>query len=211
LLNCSRQSGKSTVTALIALHCAIYEPGALVLLVSPSLRQSGELFRTIMGFYSKLDWAPPLVAESVLKAEFGNGSRIISLPGSEKTTRGYAGAHLVICDEAARCDDALMAALRPSLATVDGSLICLSTPAGKRGFFFEAFTGSDPQWTRIRVPASECPRISAEFLANERSSLGPMRFSEEYELAFLDDQTAVFPTDIIARAFSHKEVLPLWA
>ena len=44
LLNCSRQSGKSTTTAIIALHTAIYRPGALVLLGSPSLRQSRELF-----------------------------------------------------------------------------------------------------------------------------------------------------------------------
>ena len=39
LLNCCRQSGKSTTTAILALHQAIYDPG-LVLLVSPSLRQS---------------------------------------------------------------------------------------------------------------------------------------------------------------------------
>ena len=32
--------------------------------------------------------------ESTLRAEFGNGSRIISLPGSEKTTRGYRKATL---------------------------------------------------------------------------------------------------------------------
>ena len=162
-----------------------------------------------MGFYSKLDCAPPLIAESVLRAEFGNGSRIVSLPGSEKTTRGFAAVHLVICDEAARCDDSLMAAIRPSLATVDGSLICLSTPAGRRGFFFEAFTGTDAQWTRIKVPASACPRLSPEFLEGERSSLGPMRFSEEYELEFLDDALAVFPVALIERAFV-KELKPLW-
>src|SRR4051812_12776941 len=38
LLLCSRQSGKTTTTALIALHCAIYEPDALVIVVSPSQR-----------------------------------------------------------------------------------------------------------------------------------------------------------------------------
>jgi len=46
LLNCCRQSGKSTTTAIVALHQAIYDPG-LVLCVSPSLRQSRELFRSL--------------------------------------------------------------------------------------------------------------------------------------------------------------------
>src|SRR5258708_33655055 len=45
LLLCSRQSGKSTTVALRALHDALYAAPAMVLMVSPSQRQSGELFR----------------------------------------------------------------------------------------------------------------------------------------------------------------------
>jgi len=51
LLNCSRQSGKSTITAALALHTAIFQPGSLVLCLSPTLRQSGELFRNVSRFY----------------------------------------------------------------------------------------------------------------------------------------------------------------
>jgi len=36
LLNCSRQAGKSTMAAALAVHTALYDPGALVLLLSPS-------------------------------------------------------------------------------------------------------------------------------------------------------------------------------
>ena len=43
LLLCARQTGKSTPTAALALYEALYRAGALVLLVSPSLRQSQEL------------------------------------------------------------------------------------------------------------------------------------------------------------------------
>src|SRR5262245_52190584 len=76
LLLCSRQSGKSTVTALMALHTAIYEPGSLSLLLSPSQRQSQELFRTVMLFHARLPGAPELTAESALRAEMSNQSRI---------------------------------------------------------------------------------------------------------------------------------------
>jgi hypothetical protein len=36
LLNCSRQSGKSTITAALALHTTIFQPGSLVLCLSPT-------------------------------------------------------------------------------------------------------------------------------------------------------------------------------
>ena len=59
LLNCCRQSGKSTTTAAVALHTAIYDPG-LILLVSPSLRQSKELFAKVIGFLKDLEPAEVL-------------------------------------------------------------------------------------------------------------------------------------------------------
>jgi hypothetical protein len=97
-----------------------------------------------------------------------NSSRILALPGTEKTIRGYAKADLVVIDEAARVEDELLAAVRPMLATSEGGgrLIALTTPAGKRGWFFEAWTGTEP-WTRVCVTAEDCPRISKEFLAEE--------------------------------------------
>jgi Terminase large subunit, T4likevirus-type, N-terminal len=211
LLCCSRQSGKSTCTALVALYVALFEAPALVLLVSPAQRQSAELFRVFMTAYQKLANVPPLVQESVLKCEFANGSRVIALPSSERTLRGFAKVDLCIIDEAARCPDELLAALRPMMAVsrAGGRLIALSTPAGRRGWFFEAWTNGGETWDRTRVPASECPRISEAFLQEELKELGALRFSEEYSLEFVDDQTAVFPSDIINAAFV-QEVTPLW-
>jgi hypothetical protein len=46
-------------------------------------------------------------------------------------------------------------------------------------------------------------------LAEELRELGPARFSEEYELAFIDSDTAAFNSSIIDAAFD-PEVLPLW-
>jgi hypothetical protein len=209
-LLCSRQSGKSTVCALLALHTALYAGPALVLLVSPSLRQSSELFRSVMIFHAALDGAPALAMESVLKATFTNGSRIISLPGSEKTTRGFSKAALIVIDEASRCDDSLIGALRPMLATSvgGGKLVMLSTPFGKRGFFHQTWT-EGAGWHRVEVPASACPRITREFLDEELAALGQQRYSEEYELEFLDPTESVFPSAIIDQAFCN-DVVPLW-
>jgi hypothetical protein len=160
-----------------------------------------ELFRSCMLFYQRLKDVPELAQESALRAQFSNGSRIVSLPGSEKTTRGYSKASLIICDEAARVEDALMGALRPMLATSKdgGKFVMLSTPAGTRGAFYEYWSAGGDDWHRVEVPASLCPRISQEFLAEELRQMGQ----------FLDPEEAVFPGAIVDAAFTN-EVVPLW-
>src|SRR6516165_11460594 len=61
LLNCSRQAGKSSVVAIAALHEALYRPGALALIVSPSLRQSSETFRILLRAYARCGALIPTV------------------------------------------------------------------------------------------------------------------------------------------------------
>jgi hypothetical protein len=107
LLLCSRQSGKSSTCALLALHQALYQPGSLILLLSPSLRQSQELFKKVQTLYRMLGAPAPLAAESALRYEFTNGSRMIALPGIEANVRGYSGVNLLVIDEAARVLDDL--------------------------------------------------------------------------------------------------------
>ena len=95
------------------------------------------------------------------------------------------------------------------LATSNGRLIALSTPFGKRGWFSEAWHG-DETWHRVRVSADQCPRISAEFLAEELRELGEQRFAEEYQLVFLEDGDQVIRAEFFERAIS-REVSRLWA
>ncbi len=203
LLNCSRQSGKSTTTALLALHQAIYEPGSLILLLSPSLRQSAELFRTLAGLYTATGATVPSRAESALRLELENGARVISLPAKEATIRGYAGVNLLVIDEAARVPGDLYNAVRPMLATSGGRLIALSTPFGSRGWWFDAWRSIEP-WERYEVPATDCPRIPAAFLEEERRTIGEWWYSQEYLCQFLDAESAAFRRVDIDRAFSKE-------
>src|SRR5919106_3608844 len=137
LLNCCRQSGKSTMTGIIALHRALYHPGSLILCLAPALRQSQELFGKVLGFYRDLDRPIPAQAERKLPLELENGPRIVTLPGTDKTIRGFSGAALRVVDDAARVEDELYFAVRPMLAVSGGTLIMISTPYGQRGIFYE--------------------------------------------------------------------------
>ncbi len=152
LLNCCRQSGKSTTAGLIALHRALYRPGSLVLILAPAERQAKETFGKVAQAYRKLGHSVAPDSYRKLGMQLANGSRIEALPGSEKTIRGFSGVDLLVLDEAARVEDGLYFAVRPMLAASGGTLIMLSTPAGRRGVFFEEWT-EGVGWERYEVPA----------------------------------------------------------
>jgi len=223
LLLVTRQGGKSTVAAGRGLHRALYTAGSLVLLLAPALRQSQELFAKVRGLYhglqvaasEKSDTPEPVAVErlSALQVEFVNGSRIIALPGTEKTVRGFSGVDLLIIDEAARVLDELYYSVRPMLAVSGGELLALSTPWGKRGWFYDEWTSAErtggEDWHRVRIAARDCPRITAEFLDEERRTMPAAWFASEYEVEFGDTVNAVFPAELVERLFS-PDVEPLF-
>jgi len=206
LLNCSRQAGKSTTAAILALHRSLFYPASLILLVSPSLRQSSELFRKVQELSKPL--RPKLVEDNKLSLTMENGSRIVSLPGSEGTIRGFSGADLIVEDEAARVPDDLYFAVRPMLAVSGGRLVLMSTPFGKRGHFFKEWAEGQG-WERIRITAYECPRISQEFLEEEREALGDWWFKQEYLCEFVETEDQVFSYDLVTQAIDNS-IKPLF-
>ena len=208
LFNCARQSGKSTTAAIMALHQAIHAPGCLVLLLSPSLRQSSELQRKV----DLLALALPELQfseHSKLSMVLSNGSRIISLPGHEGTVRGYSAVSLLVEDEAAQVEDDFYRTVRPMIAVSGGTIILMSTPHGKRGHFHYEWTQGGETWERTEIKAQDCPRISAEFLAEERKTLGDRWFRQEYECSFEEMQDSTFNFDVVASAFKSS-IKPLF-
>lgn len=210
ILNCSRQTGKSTTTAVLATHEAEYRPGALILLLSPSLRQSQELFRKVREVRAELgDLACPVAEESASRLELANGSRIVCLPAQEATVRCYSGVRLLVVDEASRVPDDLYQAVRPMLAVSGGRLVLLSTPFGSRGFFHHEWTDGGPDWHRVQVTAHDCPRIDPAWLEAERLKIGPWWFSQEYLCEFADSVDQLFSYELIQAAL-RDDVAPAW-
>jgi phage FluMu gp28-like protein len=209
ILNCTRQWGKSTVTAAKAVHEAVTHAGSLTVVVSPSARQSGEFVRKAREFMRRLKMKTRGDGDNEISLGFDNGSRIVGLPGSEDTVRGFSAVSLLLVDEAARVADELYVAVRPMLAVSGGTLWLMSTPRGKRGFFYETWqeegarAGGDARgWERVRVTAEECPRIPREFLEEERRAMGEAAYRQEYGCAFSDTVTAVFDRDLVERAIT---------
>jgi hypothetical protein len=200
------------MSGVMALHRALYFPDSLVLCLAPSERQSKELFAKVSDSYRRLrgtpDGTPAPASDRKLGMHLPNGSRIEALPGSEKTVRGFSGTSLLIVDEAARVDDELYYAVRPMLAVSGGSLMMLTTPYGKRGAFFEEWTGGRG-WDRYEVPAAECPRITPGFLDEEREALPSWVYRQEYECSFEDTEDQIFTHEMVQAAVTD-DVKPLF-
>lgn len=204
ILNIHRQSGKSTTVGALAAHTAVYQDEQTILLLSKTLRQSGLLFKKCLDAYRALDQPIPPDVENRLSLELANGSAIIALPGNnDDNVRGFSKVTLLIVDEAAYVDTALYKAMRPMLAVSHGRLMLLSTTNGTKGMFFEAWH-SQERWERYKVLATECPRITPEFLEEERRVLGDEMFKQEYMCEFIENSNQAFSREDVERAFSRQ-------
>jgi hypothetical protein len=206
LLCCSRQFGKSTTAAAVAGHAAVTRPGSMILLVSPSQRQSIELFSKVK-VYTR---GEKKLKDGAFEQHLANNSRIVAVPGTEETIRSFSSVDLLIEDEAARVPDDLYKSIRPMLAVSRGRLFLLTTPFGQRGHFYDEWVGGR-NWSRFEVRAEDCPRIDADFLADERDALGESWFEQEYRCKFLATDDTLFSPEEIQRVFSRElEALPTY-
>jgi len=180
---------------LVALR-VLREPGCLVVIVSPTLRQTAEL---VLKVRNLLEAVGELAGKSKLTLGLKNGSRVLGVPGDECSVRGFSAPAMVVIDEAARVGDLLYKALRPMLAR-GGDLALLSTPFGERGFFWREWVSGGDGWTRVSVKATECERIPAEFLEEEKRVQGEDWFRQEYLCEFVGMENQVFRQEWFDRA-----------
>jgi hypothetical protein len=138
-----------------------------------------------------------------------NGSRIVGLPGMDGTVRGFSAVSMLVIDEASRVPDSMYRALRPMLAVSDGDVWLMSTPCGRRGFFYEAWQHGGKEWFRVFGPATECSRIRPEFLERERGVMGAAAFRQEYLGEFVDDGSALFDREMV-EAMLDDSIEPLF-
>jgi len=195
-----RQSGKSFFASLMAVWELITNPSALVIIISPTLRQSSLLYKSCIQRFNDLGRPVGVVKQTELTLELSTGARLVSLPGgSPGSTRGFSRVSLLIEDEAAFCSDDVFQATRAFLAVSDGRSLLLSTPNGVQGHFYEAC--HSPAYHEIHVPTWDCPRVSSEFLEGERLSLGEGAYLAEYGANWGNGGAAVFPKELLNAAF----------
>jgi Terminase large subunit, T4likevirus-type, N-terminal len=223
ILCCGRQTGKSTVGAVLAVHKALTQPGSVVLIVAPGERQAKLLFSKALSLYRQAGHPLPAHSERRTGLELSNGSVIEALPAVERTTRGYS-VDLLVVDEAAAVPDMDYHGILPALIATQGEQVLLSTPRGKRGFFHEIWHSSplgettvagrdegvrdtqDPDdWQRVMVRSDETPRITTEQLEVFRQSMPEAFYRQEFECEWLDTEGSLFSYEDIQEALALGE------
>jgi len=195
ILNCSRQSGKSTVCAALGLHQSIYRRPSFGLVIAPTQDQSSELMLKFDEFRGAVELPSDyLSTDTKLAVRFANGNRFIARPGSEKSARSFSAVTLLLEDEAARVADALYNSVRPMLAVSNGRHVLMSTPFGKQNHFFKIWDQERDLWQWFEIPAEMCPRITKEFLEEEQRT-NPW-FEQEYHCVFMDSEGSIFSSDL---------------
>ncbi len=202
VLSASRQAGKSTLTAIRALHTAVYRPGSTVLIVAPSERQSRLLFDKVAGFARRLgNDAPATADDRKTGLVLENGSRIEALPGKERTIRGFSAVALLVVDEAARAEESLFEGVTPMLAASGGAMILLSSPYTPAGFFYRTWREGDA-WERHKVTWRDCPWLDPADIAEERARMPGYVFRREYGGEFTSPDDAYFNPELVAASVS---------
>jgi len=198
LINAARQIGKSSAVGLRVTK-TLQQPDKTILIFSPGGRQSKELLLRVLRFWRKIGRPVPHVHAGTEHLYLANGSRILALPGKPDSTVGFT-PDLIIFEEAARTSDELYHAISPMSGSSGAPVIALSTPKGKRGWWYDLW--HDEENTRIErviATAEQYPsRYQPGFLAAERRT-NPL-YSQEYDCEFLDDERQAFASSDIAAA-----------
>lgn len=207
LILCARQVGKSLTVGFLALHAVLARPRVTVVVLAPVEQQANELLRKVVSAFYAVGAPVAVRREGVTYFELATGSRVLALPGKERSVHGYT-ADLLIVDEAARVPDEVFHAASPQLSASGGRFVALSTAFAKSGFFYREWTEGQG-YRRVSVTARECPRHTPAFLAGERRAMGEWWYRMSYLNEFGDDVAAVFRGDDI-RAAVTADVAPLF-
>ena len=149
----ARQIGKSFCVAGILTLKALQKQNGLAICISVNSRSASEIISKCKQFAESvkvLSNNAITYTASFDTIRFSNGSRIMSLPSTADSLRGWS-AQCVVVDEASfvwKLDDILQG-LAPTLTRdPDAELILTTTPAGKNGPFYELYNNAlnDPQW-----------------------------------------------------------------
>ncbi|WP_050578719.1 hypothetical protein [Rhizobium leguminosarum] len=226
-----RRGGKSLFLALWSVYLACFrkydaylQPGerATIMILAADRRQARVIFRYISGMLNDIPLLKRMVERETAESfDLSNRTTIEVGTASSKSTRGYAFA--AVCadeiafwptnEDAAEVDESILAAIRPGMASIPGSLLLLaSSPYARKGALFRTYDrwygkeGGPLVWqaaTREMNPTipqlvidqameRDASSASAEFMARFRTDIETL-FTRESVLACVDSGVAERP------------------
>lgn len=241
----ARQGGKSTVVVKPAAHSARFFPGSLTVILAATEKQAVEDVEKFKTFVSFDKSYPAIDRSSDELIKLANKSRVIVVPATEKSARGFSeydqGPRLIIVDEASRVEESVFtSAILPMLTdSPDAVMILISTPNGKKGFFFDSMKDKSFSKYHIRAPwdvidmewklvpaapeeewkkACAAKGIKGYYSPRHRNKeqqefflrrMGPLKYRQEHLGEFVEPEDQVFSYEEIRRMLSPAPVKAL--
>lgn len=206
-----RQVGKSTVLSTLALFEAVTRRNVTVLLVSAGEVASRRLLEECTALAVDSSLGGSVLDESKSLLTFSNGSRIISVPASQRQIRGWP-VDVLILDEAGFIDPDIWRAAEPAIIARPGSKVILtSTPWGDSTHFFRALwnRGMDHPDEHVAAwhwPSSVSPLVDDALLEQIRQRESSEYFKREFLAEWTDAAGAYFSEAEIMNAVADYEM-----
>lgn len=197
----SRQSGKSVFAELVLIEY-LCKPNLFSAYISPTFQLGRKVFSEVVkllkdsGLIKKAN-ASTLTIESI------TGSQLQFFSVEAYTAiRGFTVSGVLICDEAAYYPDVLPNGeeiwgnvIMPITKARCKKTILISTPRGKRGFFFDFYTralNKEDGFACILKTIYDDELVSPTDLEFIKNSVPQLAFEQEFECQFLDSSLTFF-------------------
>lgn len=197
----SRQCGK-TVLAECCMIEYLCKGATFSAYISPTFAQGKKVFAELMGLLEgtgiiKKANASDLRIESV----YGSALKFFSME-SPTAIRGTTVSGILILDECAFFQDNLgdgsepwSSVIMPITKARHPKVLCISTPKGKRGLFYEMYlraVAGVKGYKEITATIYDDDLVSEEEIEDIKKSVSPLGFKEEFLVEFLDSSLTFF-------------------
>jgi len=214
----ARQLGITWMVCMYALWTAMTRPNATILVMSISQREAIGIIDRIKFIYDNLPEtlkaANPITSpDSRTEKGFLNGSHIIALPSTEKSSRSYTST-LTILDEFAFHDYADKNWAAVMAATEQGKIVVISTSNGINNLFYRLYWDAKEKkndFLPIFLPYYLHPNRDEGWHEEQKRRLTPQLMAQEYPAtemeAFVHSGNTFFDLDVLQQ-YTPKDWIP---
>ena len=195
----ARQVGITQALAVETTHAALHQPGATILWLSKDRESASLALQYVKYILHGLGVKLERDAETFIRLE--NGAKILSLPATQTSGRGWAASRVYL-DEFAfvKADLMLWQAVQPTVAH-GGKVTVVSTPSGQNNLFFLLWSGQQGgEWSRHVIHWRDCPSYSQAWYERQRPKYTAQQWASEFETSFEVSGSARFRPEDIERA-----------
>ena len=191
-LVCGRQIGKTLLLINMLLYYGINKPRTTLLWVSPYYSMAVKVLSQII---DAIEFTP--ITKEANKSEkiisLVNGTRIYFRSAEKpETIRGLSIDYALLDEAQDISDDAFNKAILPTLTAKGKKCLIAGTPKSKNWFYQYFQRGEEDNYNSYTAPSSISPFVSAEFLEEQKQSLPPSIYEQEFEALWQEGDGEVF-------------------